>query len=136
MHDKDAMLGEDVPPQGVLCPGCRAEVSADEDFCPACGAALDMYSVVDPAGNIQSRGLTWWKSAWAQRAAPSVLIAMWLIFVPVAAILIITVAGGTFRAAPLVGLSATLVFLVILYRLTRAYIRHRRKVAQERPGEK
>jgi|GEM_PF-6662461 len=136
MHDKDALFHEDVQPQGILCPSCRAEVSPDEDFCPACGAALDMYSIADPAGSIRSRGLTWWKSAWAQKAAPSVLVAMWLIFVPVAAILIIMVAGGNFRAAPLIGLFATLVLLAILFRLTRSHIQNRRKAKPRQPDEK
>ena len=124
-------LPEDIDDEGTVCPACAAFIGSNEVFCPSCRAPISLLSNTDPLQRIQTEGFLYGK---AVEAKPKliVLIGVWALFLPAAficamwALLVVSEGIGSGVVGFMffwVAVAATLFFLVIIYRVTKNYIK-------------
>jgi hypothetical protein len=125
-------LPEDIDDEGTVCPACAAFIGNNEVFCPSCRAPISLLSNTDPLQRIQTEGFLYGK---AVEAKPKlvVLIGVWALFLPAAfigamwALLVVSEGIGSGVVGFMffwVAVAATLFFLVIIYRVTKNYIKY------------
>lgn len=94
----------------VLCTSCLARNGPAADFCAGCGNPIGDTTALDPLKRIYAQG-------WIYRRAASapyrllIVVGMWLIYLPLVLVMgpVAIVAAGT------------------LFKVTRNYVRHRRR---------
>lgn len=112
------------------CPGCLAVNPPEAAFCNKCGMPIGMIATLDPLQSICATG-------WAYRRAisggrwPVAFWGMLLIFGPTAALtIIVLVCSPLFLSSNrevlfwMVSFLPAVLYVAILYRVTKAYIRH------------
>ncbi len=117
----------------ITCPSCAALNSASEAFCEECGAPIGARVTLDPVQTIRAEGFMLRKSL-EGRPRFIVLVGTWVLNLPV---LLISLGAALYIITKWRGLSAFVFFwmliglsyiaFVILYRITRNYIRIPRK---------
>ncbi len=138
MGDVEPAVNEPPDETPSLCGRCLSENPPGADFCQECGRPLTMFATVDPIKSIWSRGWAWRQAAWGRSVSLTVLIGMWLLFGPVAvACIVATVAniGDGSDGVPIAlgGLALSILPALLLYRVTRHYVRHRHRDGPEAP---
>jgi RNA polymerase subunit RPABC4/transcription elongation factor Spt4 len=129
-QDGAGRISEDGAP---ICLGCAAPVTTNTRYCPKCGRPVGMFVGTDPMQLIHSQ-------SWAYRAAASgrptriVFWGMWLAFGPTTVMSLGTLwdlvrygaegANGVVGALLILGLEA--IYVALLWRVSKNYIRHRR----------
>lgn len=117
-----------IEPAGeVVCPNCSDANEAGADFCALCGAPVGRFTTLDPLKSTYAEGWLFRKAASA-RIRPIVLIGMWaLLGVPVAATALIAIyhPEGALSLRVLSSLGMGLIYILVLVRVTRNFIRNR-----------
>lgn len=129
-QDAEATLNEDAAP---ICLGCAAPVTTNTRYCPKCGRPVGMFVGTDPMQLIHSQGCGY-RAATRGRSNRLVLWGMWLVFGPATVLSLSTLLDlmwhGPGDAINLLGgllvLGLQVMYMALLYRVTRNYIRHRR----------
>lgn len=120
--------------EGFVCSSCGRLIEADEKYCQHCSAPTNNAFNLDPMTAIESEGHLFARAATGKQK-PIVLIGSWIMFFP--AIIVLTLfAFGTLSAGAgppaadfvffAIGILLAMAFGVILFRITRNYIRSRR----------
>ncbi|MBP7088597.1 MAG: hypothetical protein KBB01_04785 [Candidatus Omnitrophica bacterium] len=108
-----------------LCPACLTKIEPNVDFCKKCGRPLGNWVTYDPINRIHSVG--WLYRRLASGPVPLIaLIGVWLIFGPTLLIGIAYMKSGE-SFGIIIGVLLILVSGIILYRVTRNYLSHRKK---------
>lgn len=114
-----------------ICPNCASENPSNAPYCPKCGMPIGMFSTTDPMQAIYSQGWAYRRAA-TGRSNALAFWGMWLIFGPAAAgviLALIDLASFGEEVSILgLGLSVAIgaLYIAVLYRVTRNYIRQRR----------
>lgn len=132
----------------MLCPHCLRPVDPISHFCNACGGPTSGHSAIDPMGQVYTAGHAY-RAATDRPTKFIIVLGIWLIFAPGVLPLIyvclgITSAlvlpnnsqGGTGINVPnltygligiLITLGMSIIYCMIIFKTTRAYIRTRRQ---------
>jgi hypothetical protein len=134
---------------GRLCPHCLASVDPISHFCDACGGPTSMHSAIDPMGQIYTAGYAY-RQATGRPTKFIIVLGIWLICAPALLPLVFVVfglshyiflergsTGSSFMSMPGVSfgsvagamftLGMTAIYILLLYKTTRAYLRTRRE---------
>ena len=116
------------PAGDVVCVSCSDANEAAADFCGRCGAPVGRFTTLDPYKTIYAEGWLFRKAA-SSRIRPIVLVGMWaLLGFPVAVTILVVVyrpdGVASFRFLSSLGISV--LYLLVLTRVTRNFIRNRR----------
>jgi hypothetical protein len=115
----------------IVCPSCAALIGANEVFCPECNAPISLIANADPLQSIRTEGFLLGKAT-EGKPKPIVLIGVWVMFFPgliISALVsfsIIYGGSGTGASGFLFfwgGIGLSVVFAVILFKVTRNYLR-------------
>lgn len=118
--------------EGIVCPACAAFIGINEVFCPSCRAPISLLSNTDPLQRIQTEGFLYGKAV-ESKPKLIVLIGVWMLFLPAAficamwALLVFSEGIGSGAVGFMffwVAIAATLFFLLIIYRVTKNYIKY------------
>ena len=115
----------------VVCPNCSDANEPGADFCLRCGAPVGRFTTLDPFKAIHAGGWVLRKSGSA-RIRPIVLIGMWALFgVPLVGVVAFALLPPerTHAVTYLHTLGLCAIYLLVLVRVTRSFIRNR-----PRPG--
>jgi len=121
----------------AICPSCLTPNKAFEAFCQNCGAPIGGIATLDPIQSIHTQGFMLRKAV-DERPRLIVLVGMWILFFPAllgsvyAASRLIRVGGGLANFIffwAFVGLGYA--SIVILYRVTKNYVRNSKADDQE-----
>ncbi|MBV9215312.1 MAG: hypothetical protein JO053_03975 [Acidobacteria bacterium] len=117
--------------QIAICPGCGADISTLEKYCPKCGAPTENVSNLDPASLPEAEGRAFQRAVSAPRK-PIVVICVWLLFFPILVIgvmmIVQVVRDGVGTGAQnliffWMGVGGIVLAGNILYRVTSNYFR-------------
>jgi hypothetical protein len=131
---------------GALCPHCLAPVDDLDHFCPACARPITSHATIDPMGQVYSAGHAYRQATESPKLIT--VIGIWLIFGPQVPLLFcsittvgaeFTVAGQSSFAGPSISLAEgvagifamlisgaiDVIYIMILWKVTRAYLRNR-----------
>jgi len=111
----------------MVCPNCSDANEAGTDFCAQCGAPVGRFTTLDPCKTIYAEGWLFRKAASA-RIRPIVLVGMWaLLGVPLSATVLMVVyrPAGVSTLRILTSMGVGLIYLLVLARVTRNFIRNR-----------
>jgi RNA polymerase subunit RPABC4/transcription elongation factor Spt4 len=126
----EGRLSEDGAP---ICLGCAAPVTVNTRYCPNCGRPVGMFVGTDPIQLIHSQ--SWgYRAATGGRPSRIAFWGMWLVFGPAAILLLGNLwdllryggEGGNSLFAGLFILGLGAVYVALLFRVSKGYIRHRR----------
>lgn len=116
--------------ENVLCPSCMTTNAQSNDFCEKCGCPIGQFVNLDPLKRIYSTGWLYRRTA-SGRITPIACLGMWLIFGPGLLLSIFFLLEPMFGNSDSTGhmyllhLVSGLLCAVILYRVTKNYLRWR-----------
>ena len=110
-----------------VCPNCSDANESAADFCARCGAPVGQFTTLDPFKTIYAEGWLFRKAA-SGRIRLIVVVGMWaLLGFPVAATVLLAVyrPAGVPAAKLLSSLGISVIYVLVLMRVTGNYIRNR-----------
>ena len=112
----------------VLCPNCMEQNLPETDFCQKCGIPMTASSTIDPLKRIYSQGWLFRKTA-SGRIPRIAFWGTWLIFLPTILLMLLIVLRSS-RMFARAGIPVVLlpVYCFFLYRVSKNYIYHRRRL--------
>jgi rubredoxin len=119
----------------ALCLSCLHPSDPSNHFCPKCGAPLTSYASTGPFEHLFAEGYVYRQAVGCPRS-PIVLIGVWMIFGPMAAIgaFLLATSRQAGIADFLLGAAILLISVLVIWRATRQYCLRRQPGAQKEMG--
>ena len=114
------------PAQSKTCPNCDKWLINSQDICPDCGAPANLFEKEIPKNENES-GQKRKNTINFKAGQLIVLIALWVIFFPAIIVyaFMFTTLKDELKLVHIMAIFFPLLFIFILYRSTRSYIKYR-----------